>query len=132
VDVTRLWLLRTASEPPPPAELLGPGDEVAVIDGNPGLLEKLAAHDRVAVWGAPAEVLDLTGEVCPFTFVRTKLRLEELPPGARLVVVVDHEPATRNVPRSAAEWGQRVLAVTPMGGAGERRWTIEIEKRGER
>ena len=28
--------------------------------------------------------LDLRGEVCPYTFVRTKLALEELPPGAEL------------------------------------------------
>jgi tRNA 2-thiouridine synthesizing protein A len=119
-----LYLLRTADEPPPP---LAPGDEVAVIDGNPRLLEQLAAHPRVVVWGAAAEVLDLCGEVCPFTFVRTKLRLEDLPPGARLHVLVDHEPATRNVPRSAAAWGQDVIAVTPAGAG---RWRICIEKRG--
>lgn len=73
------------------------------------------------------ETLDLCGERCPFTFVRTKLRLEELPAGARLRVVVDHEPATRNVPRSAAEWGQLVLGVEPLDGG---RWAILIEKRG--
>lgn len=78
------------------------------------------------VTAAPTEHLDLSGEVCPFTFVRTKLKLEELPPGARLRVVVDHEPATRNVPRSVTEWGQAVLAVEP-DGAG--RWAILIEKR---
>jgi tRNA 2-thiouridine synthesizing protein A len=69
--------------------------------------------------------LDLCGEVCPFTFVRTKLRLEELPPGARLEIVVDHEPATRNIPRSAREWGQCVLSVSPLA---PHRWAIVIEK----
>ena len=69
--------------------------------------------------------LDLTGEVCPFTFVRTKLCLEELAPGARLQVIVDHEPATRNVPRSVVEWGQTVLGVEQTG---EGRWQIIIEK----
>jgi tRNA 2-thiouridine synthesizing protein A len=71
------------------------------------------------------ETLDLRGEICPFTFVRTKLRLEELAPGARLRVIVDHEPATRNIPRSLAEWGQRVVSVSP---AGVGLWAIEIEK----
>ena len=73
----------------------------------------------------PAEVaeLDLRGEVCPFTFVRTKLRLEELPTGAHLRIVVDHEPASRNVPRSLREWGQTVVAVSA-GGDGT--WTIEV------
>lgn len=118
-----LFLLRTPDEPPPP--LVAAEDEVAVIDDNPRLLALLAAHPRVVVWGAPAEVLDLAGEVCPFTFVRTKLRLEELPAGARLHVLVDHEPATRNIPRSAAAWGQRVVSVT---AAGPGRWRICIEK----
>jgi TusA-related sulfurtransferase len=69
--------------------------------------------------------LDLTGEVCPFTFVRTKLALEQMPVGATLQVIVDHAPASRNVPRSAAEWGQEVIAVTPIGD----RWRIDIRKR---
>ena len=79
--------------------------------------------DEVAV----PEVLDLRGEVCPFTFVRTKLRLEELPAGARLRIVVDHEPASRNVPRSLREWGQTVLSVAPGAAAGT--WAIDVEKK---
>jgi tRNA 2-thiouridine synthesizing protein A len=74
----------------------------------------------------PAPVLDLCGELCPFTFVRTKLALEELPIGARLRVIVDHEPATRNIPRSATEWGQEVIAVTSVS---PRTWAIDLRKR---
>lgn len=70
--------------------------------------------------------LDLTGEVCPYTFVRTRLALEALPLGAELVVTVDHAPAARNVPRSAAEWGQEVVAVAE---AAPGRWTIRLRKR---
>jgi tRNA 2-thiouridine synthesizing protein A len=90
--------------------------------------------------------LDLAGEVCPFTFVRAKLALEALPIGAVLRVIVDHEPARRNVPRSATEWGQAVLAVTELGELGELgelaeladpadpagsrpRWAIDLRKR---
>ena len=123
--MSTLFLLRTADEPPPP--ILGPGDQVAVMDGHVDLIGLLAAHPRVVVWGAPAEVLDLRGEICPYTFVRTKLRLEEMPSGARLHVLVDHEPATRNVPRSATAWGQQVVSVTPAGAG---LWNICIEKRG--
>jgi len=78
---------------------------------------------------APGEdvlVLDLRGEVCPFTFVRTKLRLEELPSGARLRIVVDHEPASRNVPRSLREWGQTVVAVVAGTDDASGTWTIEV------
>jgi tRNA 2-thiouridine synthesizing protein A len=91
---------------------------------------------RAAIDDVPADVfledlfvsgatLDLSGEVCPFTFVRTKLALEEMAPGARLRVVVDHEPATRNVPRSVTEWGQKVLRVDAIAPG---RWAIWIEK----
>ena len=65
---------------------------------------------------SPGEPLDLRGEVCPFTFVRTKLALEALPLGATLRVVTDHEPASRNIPRSATEWGQDVLGVSFLDG----------------
>jgi len=68
--------------------------------------------------------LDLRGEVCPFTFVRTKLRLEELPAGDVLRVLVDHEPASRNIPRSAAAWGQKVLGVEEQGQL----WVVVIER----
>ncbi len=70
-------------------------------------------------------MLDLAGEVCPFTFVRTKLALEALPLGAKLRVLVDHEPARRNLPRSAAEWGQEVVGVTEVPGG----WAIDLVKR---
>jgi tRNA 2-thiouridine synthesizing protein A len=70
--------------------------------------------------------LDLAGEICPFTFVRTKLALEALPIGALLRVLVDHEPAIRNIPRSAAEWGQQVIGVTAVA---PRTWAIDLRKR---
>jgi tRNA 2-thiouridine synthesizing protein A len=70
--------------------------------------------------------IDLSGELCPFTFVRTKLALEELPIGGLLRVIVDHEPATRNVPRSATEWGQEVLGVTRLTA---HTWAIDLRKR---
>jgi tRNA 2-thiouridine synthesizing protein A len=68
--------------------------------------------------------LDLTGEVCPFTFVRARLRIEELPAGAVLVVTVDHAPASRSVPRSLGELGHQVLSVTELDG----RWRIAVRK----
>ncbi|RMH38887.1 MAG: sulfurtransferase TusA family protein [Deltaproteobacteria bacterium] len=71
-------------------------------------------------------VLDLRGEVCPYTFVRARLRLEQMAPGERLVVVVDHEPATRNVPRSAREWGQEVGDVREVEPGV---WHIPVTKR---
>lgn len=71
-------------------------------------------------------LLNLCGELCPFTFVRAKLALEELPIGAVLRVIVDHEPATRNIPRSATEWGQEVIAVASLS---PHTWAIDLRKR---
>jgi len=74
----------------------------------------------------PAENLDLRGEVCPYTFVRTRLKLEAMELGATLEVVVDHEPATRNVPRSARDWGQDVEAAVEVEPGV---WRIRLIKR---
>ena len=59
----------------------------------------------------PLSTLDLRGEVCPYTFVRTKLALEELPDGDELLIVLDHPTAFDNVPRSLREDGHPVLSV---------------------
>ena len=75
---------------------------------------------------APDATVDLCGEICPFTFVRTKLALEALPFGGVLRVVIDHAPAARNIPRSATEWGQEVLGVTSLSA---RTWAIDLRKR---
>jgi len=61
--------------------------------------------------------LDLRGEVCPFTFVRAKLRLEELALGSELRIVVDHPPAADNVPRALRGEGHEVVAVERDGDA---------------
>lgn len=58
--------------------------------------------------------------------MRTRLALEALPIGGQLRVVVDHEPAIRNIPKSAREWGQEVLGVTDLGGD---RWAIDLVRR---
>lgn len=57
--------------------------------------------------------------------MRTRLRLEAMPRGAVLHVLVDHEPASRNVPRSAHDWGQAVDRVEPEGDG---LWRIVLRK----
>jgi len=56
--------------------------------------------------------LNIKGEVCPYTFVKTKLALETLAAGEILKIVVDHQPATENVPRSLKGEGHEVLEVS--------------------
>ena len=94
--------------------------------GDPGPESSPESATEPAPEPVGATTIDLCGELCPFTFVRTKLALEELPIAAVLRVIVDHEPATRNIPRSATEWGQEVVAVTALSA---RTWAIDLRKR---
>jgi TusA-related sulfurtransferase len=53
--------------------------------------------------------LDISGEVCPMTFVRTRLALDRLAPGGRLLVLLRGEEPRRNVPAAAVSQGHQVL-----------------------
>lgn len=57
----------------------------------------------------PDSVLDIMNETCPMTFVRVRLALDRLPPGAVLEVLLKGEEPERNVPRTATEQGHTVL-----------------------
>ncbi|WP_338148149.1 sulfurtransferase TusA family protein [Neoroseomonas eburnea] len=58
----------------------------------------------------PNSTLDITTETCPMTFVRVRLALDRLSPGALLEVLMKGDEPRRNVPRTAAEQGHAVLA----------------------
>jgi len=55
--------------------------------------------------------IDITNEVCPMTFVKTKLALEKLQPGNVLEVRLKGKEPLNNVPRSAKDHGNRVLSL---------------------
>ena len=64
---------------------------------------------------APNAAIDITGEVCPMTFVRTKLKLERMLSGEVLVVRLHGEEPLRNVPRAARDEGHSILGIVPEG-----------------
>ena len=66
---------------------------------------------------APSASIDITGEVCPMTFVRTKLKLERMQPGEVLSVRLIGEEPLRNVPRAAREEGHTILGIEDDGEA---------------
>jgi TusA-related sulfurtransferase len=70
--------------------------------------------------------INLKGEVCPYTFVKSKLALEEMEEGKILRVIVDHQPAVDNVPRSMENEGHEVLKVDKINDSD---WEIVIKKR---
>lgn len=69
--------------------------------------------------------LDLRGEVCPFTFVKSKLIIEQMEPGQVLKVILDYKPSVENVPKSMKEEGQEVLEVKQIE---ENLWEVLIRK----
>jgi len=72
-----------------------------------------------------ARTLDIKGQVCPLTFVRSKLAIEKLAIGEVLEIIVDHQPAAVNVPRSMELEGQAVLGVEQTG---EAEWHLFVRK----
>jgi tRNA 2-thiouridine synthesizing protein A len=63
----------------------------------------------------PDHTIDITGEVCPMTFVRTKLKLERMRTGEILSVRLRGEEPLRNVPRAAREEGHAILGIEADG-----------------
>lgn len=57
----------------------------------------------------PDQHLDITDQICPMTFVRTRLALDRLQPGQVLLVRMRGEEPRLNVPRSAVAQGHTVL-----------------------
>lgn len=92
---------------------------VTTIDGLTGRVRDVLLPEATAcpACGGLAARLDITGEVCPMTYVRTRLALEDLAPGALLDIVMRPGEPARNVPRSLAEEGHAVLAAGPLSDA---------------
>ena len=57
--------------------------------------------------------LDITSDVCPITFVRTKLLIEKMKSGEVLEVRLTEGEPLENVPRSVSEEGHEVLSLKP-------------------
>lgn len=55
------------------------------------------------------EELDLRGVICPYNFVKTKLKLDSLEIGDQLMVLLDEGEPIRNVPQSITNEGHQIL-----------------------
>lgn len=60
-------------------------------------------------------VLDISNEICPMTFVRTRLALDRIAPGDVLAVKLRGIEPIANVPRSAREHGHEILSQQEIG-----------------
>ena len=73
----------------------------------------------------PDAELDLRGVICPYNFVKTKLKLETMEAGQTLSVILDAGDPIQNVPRSVSDDGHAVLVQEPWAQA----YRVIIQKR---
>ncbi|NQU55964.1 MAG: sulfurtransferase TusA family protein [Rhodospirillales bacterium] len=57
--------------------------------------------------------LDITPETCPMTFVRSKLMIEKMAPGALAEIRLQGTEPLENVPRSVRDMGHEVVSLEP-------------------
>ncbi len=72
--------------------------------------------------------LDLKGEVCPYTFVKSKLALEQMDVNQVLKITVDNSESASNVPRSLELEGHEVVDVNQVEPVV---WNIIVRKTAE-
>lgn len=55
--------------------------------------------------------LDITSEVCPMTFVKTKLLIEKMSPGQTAEVLLKGREPLENVPRNIIDHGHTLVSL---------------------
>jgi len=61
------------------------------------------------------QILDITKDHCPMTFVKAKLALSRIDSGDVLEVTLTGGEPLKNVPRSAVEEGHEILGIAEAG-----------------
>jgi TusA-related sulfurtransferase len=74
--------------------------------------------------------LDITADVCPITFVKTKLMVEKMAPGESARVRLNAGEPLVNVPRSLREEGHEILGLEPETGDGDGVHILLLRKNG--
>ncbi|MBR1458430.1 MAG: sulfurtransferase TusA family protein [Oscillospiraceae bacterium] len=74
------------------------------------------------------DTVDITDVVCPVTFVKAKVALEELDDGDILAVRMNDGEPVQNVPRSIKEEGHKILKLDDNGDG---TYTLIVRKVGD-
>jgi len=61
--------------------------------------------------------LDLRGVICPYNFVKTKLKLDTMSAGEILAVILDDGEPIKNVPQSVKNEGHTILTQDQLGSS---------------
>ncbi len=73
----------------------------------------------------PDKTINIKGLVCPYTFVKAKLAIEDMEVGQVLEILLDYEEASRNIPKSMEDHGHKVLKVEKINDTD---WVIVVRK----
>ena len=69
--------------------------------------------------------IDLLDEICPMTFVKTKLAIEQINQGERIKVIFNSQEAKINVAKSLSEVNHKIIAIKNIN---KKKFYIIIEK----
>jgi tRNA 2-thiouridine synthesizing protein A len=70
--------------------------------------------------------LDITGLLCPMTFVRTRLLLDRMKPGQIADIILRNGEPLQNVPAAVQNLGHDVLSIDETDRAGIFRMRVRI------
>ncbi|MGD0884515.1 MAG: sulfurtransferase TusA family protein [Thermodesulfovibrionales bacterium] len=76
----------------------------------------------------PDKSIDIKGHICPYTFVKSKIAIEGMEVGQVLEILLDYEEASRSIPKSMEDLGQKVLRVEKINDTD---WKLLIRKEKE-
>jgi tRNA 2-thiouridine synthesizing protein A len=87
--------------------------------------KNVSGEDPTTVIREPDIELDLRGVICPYNFVKTKLKLEGMEHGQILSVLLDDGDPIQNVPLSVSNEGHTVLSQDRVQGS----YRVRIRRR---
>jgi TusA-related sulfurtransferase len=76
----------------------------------------------------PDKSINIKGLTCPYTFVKSKIAIEDMEVGQVLEILLDYEEASRSIPKSMEDHGQKVLKVEKINDTD---WVLQIRKEKE-
>jgi len=69
--------------------------------------------------------LDIRGEVCPYTLVKSKLGVESIEVGQIMEILLDYPEAADSIPKAMLNYGHSVLKVEKIN---DKEWIVQVRK----
>jgi len=69
--------------------------------------------------------LDIRGEVCPYTLVKSKLGVEAIEVGQVIEILLDYPEASNSIPKAMLNYGHSVIKVEKIN---DKEWIVQVKK----